>query len=181
MDDDLVDAARALAEAMLRDAIPRRWQHVQGVAGRAAELSAGLRSSDRSVLLASAWLHDVGNSPAVAMTGFHPLDGARFLSAEDFHPEVVQLVAFHSGAEVEADERHLLTELARFSEPPADLLRRLTAADMSTSPDGLPIDPRFRIREILVRYEPEHPVHRAVTRSGPDLIAVAEAVAAEVG
>ena len=52
---------------------------------------------------------------------------------------------------------------------------------MSTSPDGLPIDPRFRIREILVRYEPEHPVHRAVTRSGPDLIAVAEAVAAEVG
>ena len=180
MEDDLVDAARALAEDLLGQVLPRRWRHVQGVARQAREFSAGLTPADRSVLVASAWVHDIGYAPTLAATGFHPLDGARFLAGEEFDPHVVQLVAYHSAAEIEADERHLVSELVSFPQPPAELLRRLTAADMRTSPDGEPVDPRFRIREILVRYEPEHPVHRAVSRSGPNLIAITEAVAHDV-
>jgi len=174
---DMADMARSLAQKLLAQELPRRWHHVQGVARRAAELSADLTSSDRDLFFAAAWLHDIGYAPTLALTGFHPLDGARFLASEEFDPLVVQLVAHHSSAAVEADERHLLTDLAGFPEPPPELLRRLTAADMSTSPDGDPVDPRFRIREILARYEPEHPVHRAVLRSGPDLITTADEVA----
>lgn len=181
MTEDLVDISRTLAEQLLADELPRRWRHVQGVARRAAELADGLNPSEQSTLVAAAWLHDIGYTPVLALTGFHPLDGARFLTGEEFPPAVVQLVAYHSGADVEADERHLLSELATFPEPPRDLLRRLTAADMTTSPDGDPVNPRFRIKEILARYEPEHPVHRAVTRSGPDLIATAEDITAHLG
>lgn len=155
--DDLVDTARNLAEQLLAEELPRRWRHVTGVASRARELADGLTASEQSTLLAAAWLHDIGYSPAIARTGFHPLDGARCLAGEELPPAVVQLVAYHSGAEVEADERHLLSELAIFPEPPRHLLRRLTAADMTASPDGDPVNPRFRIKEILDRYEPEHP------------------------
>ena len=30
-------------------------------------------------MTAAAWLHDIGYAPAVDDTGFHPLDGARYL------------------------------------------------------------------------------------------------------
>lgn len=180
MPDDLVEAARSLAELTLAAVLPRRWRHVQGVARRAVELADGLNSSDRDTLLAAAWLHDIGYAPLIAVTGFHPLDGANYLTGEEFPPVVTQLVAYHSGAEVEADERHLLSALLTFPEPPIELLRRRTAADMTTSPDGELVNPRFRIKEILVRYEPDHPVHRAVTRSGPALVATAEDVTAQL-
>lgn len=172
--EDLVDIARGLAEELLAQRLPRRWRHVQGVARRASELASGLTTTDQSTLVAAAWLYDIGYAPEVALTGLHPLDGARFLAGEEFPPTLVQLVAYHSGAEVEADERHLLSDLLAFPEPPSDLLRRLTAADMTTSPDGDLVNPRFRIKEILARYEPEHPVHRAVLRSGPALIAICQ-------
>ena len=180
MESDQVAAARALAEELLADELPQRWRHVQGVARRAEDFADGLAAPDGQTLVAAAWLHDIGYAPRLALTGFHPLDGARFLVGEEFDPAVVRLVAYHSGAEVEADERYLLSQLTEFPEPSAELLRRLTAADMTTSPDGDPVDPRFRIREILARYEPEHPVHRAIARSGPDLVAVAEEVAAQL-
>jgi HD superfamily phosphodiesterase len=31
------------------------------------------------LLEAAAWLHDIGYSPEIAVSGFHPLDGARYL------------------------------------------------------------------------------------------------------
>jgi CO/xanthine dehydrogenase Mo-binding subunit len=43
MGDDLVDAARDLAEDLLAEALPRRWHHVQRVTRRAGEFSAGRR------------------------------------------------------------------------------------------------------------------------------------------
>jgi len=60
--------------------------------------------------------------------------------------------------------------------PRPDLLARLTAADLSTSPDGELMHTRERIAEILVRYPAGDPVHRAVSRSGPALVDTAEHV-----
>ena len=51
------------------------------------------------------WLHDVGYSPDVRVTGFHALDGAVYLRDLGLPPEVVSLVAYHTGAEFEAEER----------------------------------------------------------------------------
>ena len=88
----------------------QRWSHVQGV-GRLAEALAahGLVSAE---VLAAAWLHDVGYAPSVAQTGFHPLDGARLLQEQGISPGMVALVAHHTGAVLEAEERGLAEELA---------------------------------------------------------------------
>lgn len=63
----------------LANALPRRWSHVQSVAD-GAERIAGIADGDAELLVTAAVLHDVGYAPDVATTGFHPLDGARYLA-----------------------------------------------------------------------------------------------------
>lgn len=50
-------------------------QHTQGVANRAGEVAVTVPPADRCMLVAAAWLHDIGYSPLIRHTGFHPLDG----------------------------------------------------------------------------------------------------------
>jgi len=168
------EAAR-VAERLLTP-LRRRWRHVQGVAAVAALLATDLPTEDAETLVASAWLHDIGYSPELVDSGFHPLDGARWLADEGFDSAVVALVAHHTGAAIEAEERGLSTQWAALPMPRPDLLARLTAADLSTSPDGELMHTRERIAEILVRYPAGDPVHRAVSRSGPALVDTAEHV-----
>jgi hypothetical protein len=65
-----------LAWALLREPLPRRWAHVQGVAARARGLAPVL-GVDADLIEAAAWLHDIGYAPGLAATGLHQLDGAR--------------------------------------------------------------------------------------------------------
>lgn len=173
--DDLVTKAEALSATLVAP-LGRRWAHVQQVAVRARELVPAVPTEDRTVLIAAAWLHDVGYSAQIAKTGFHALDGARLLADEGWPPVVVQLVAHHTGAWSEAVERGLSAELGEFPRPPAELLDALTTADMTTGPDGVPLRAEERLVEILSRYGPESPVHRAVTRSAPELLAAVRRV-----
>jgi hypothetical protein len=170
--------ARVFAEGLVAP-LGRRWLHVQRVAATAEVLAEGLPEV-REQLVVAAWLHDVGYGREALVTGFHPLDGARYLAGLGVEPLIVSLVAHHTGARVEAEERGLGDELAKFAEPPAQLLDVLTAADILSGPDGSPVQPRERIGEILRRYPAGDPVHRAVTRSGPELIATAERVLARL-
>lgn len=90
--------ARDLARRLLEEPLPRRWAHTQGVAQQ-AETLAGVLGGDADLVAASAWLHDIGYSPALVATGFHPLDGARYLrSVEHTDERLCSLVAHHSGA-----------------------------------------------------------------------------------
>ncbi|WKU05620.1 hypothetical protein [Micromonospora sp. HUAS LYJ1] len=57
---DLVDTARDVARYLLERSLPRRWRHVQAVAAKAGRVSVAVPVEDRAVLVASAWLHDVG-------------------------------------------------------------------------------------------------------------------------
>lgn len=70
--------ARALVEDLLVE-LPDRVRHCAGVADRAAELAAAVPPEDRELLVTAAWLHDIGYAEAVVDTGFHPVDGARYL------------------------------------------------------------------------------------------------------
>jgi hypothetical protein len=70
--------AEGFARALLEQALPRRWAHVQGVAARARNLAPAL-GQDAGMLEAAAWLHDIGYLPELATTGLHGLDGARYL------------------------------------------------------------------------------------------------------
>lgn len=145
----------------------RRWQHVQAVAARADELSPAVREGDRDALLAAAWLHDIGYSPELGHTRFHPLDGARHLRAEQWPEVIVNLVAHHSGARFEAAERGLSDELAEFPFEDCPLLDALVAADLTTGPCGERLSYEQRMDEILSRYEPDDPVHRTWIRARP--------------
>src|ERR1700722_17242570 len=99
--------AAELARKLLEVPLPRRWAHVQGVAARARSV-ASILGDDADLLEAGAWLHDIGYSPGLLNTGFHPLDGARYLrDVERADSMLCRLVANHSCAILEADERGL--------------------------------------------------------------------------
>lgn len=175
MKPSLSDAARSLALRTLKD-LPERIDHTTGVADTMLTVSSRFDAEVGEQLVAAAWLHDVGYAARVAHTGFHPLDGARFAEESGYSPLIVSLVAFHSGAAVEAEERGLTLELQQFAEPDLQLLDLLTFSDMTTGPTGEPVTVEARLYEILERYPADDPVFRAITRSTVELIAAVNRV-----
>ena len=77
-----VAEARDLAYTLLH-ATGNRWLHVQAVAARAEELRGAVGPAEGELLVAAAWLHDIGYSPELSHEGFHPLDGARYSPPPD--------------------------------------------------------------------------------------------------
>jgi len=71
------------------------------VVARAQALRAIVAAVDREVLIAAAYLHDIGYARELVTTGFHPLDGARWLRGQGYE-RLACLVAHHSGARFEA-------------------------------------------------------------------------------
>nr|WP_205831278.1 HD domain-containing protein [Microbispora sp. CL1-1] len=166
-----------MARRLLEAPLPRRWAHTQGVALRAASL-APILGDEADRLIAAAYLHDVGYSPELVDTGFHPLDGARYLrDVAGADERLCRLVAHHSCAVNEATERHLIDVLtAEFPPERQDLADALTYCDMTTGPDGRHLDVTERLAEIHSRYGPEHLVSRSITASTPCILAAVQAV-----
>lgn len=165
--------ARSLARSHLADDLPRRWRHVQGVARRASQIAPAVAGSD-DTLVCAAWLHDVGYAPAMAVTGFHPLDGARFLAASGVAKRLADLVAYHSCAALEAELRGLAAELTEFGNEHGPVRDALWYCDITTSPDGEPVAAADRIAEIKQRYGPGHLVTQFITLATPDLLAAVD-------
>jgi HD domain len=165
--------ARELCRSLLAVELPRRWAHCQGVARQARAIGGALAGEWAATVEAAAWLHDIGYASAVAHCGFHPLDGARYLRDREFGDRPLwTLVAHHTCALVEAEERGLDETLsAEFPITDAHPLTvaALTYCDLTTGPDGQPVDVDERIAEILVRYPPEDVVHRSISRAAPAL------------
>jgi HD domain len=164
--------ARELARSLLEPELPVRWAHSRGVAGQAVALGRIL-PQQADLLEAAAWLHDIGYASPLAVTGFHPLDGARRLRDTRFgDPTLWTLVAHHTCAEIEAEARGLGDVLAaEFPLGDVDpfLVSALTYCDMTTGPDGTPLEVDERITEILSRYDPGDVVHRAIAQATPIL------------
>jgi putative nucleotidyltransferase with HDIG domain len=169
----MVSEAREMARSVLAEVLPRRWVHVQGVAGKAERLATSL-ALDGEVLVSAAWLHDIGYAPEVAETGFHPLDGARHLAGLGAPGRVVNLVARHSNAILEAELRGLGGLVAVFPDEGGALRDALWYCDLTTSPDGQPVSAPDRIAEIKERYGPGHIVTRFITDGAPELLAAIE-------
>ena len=174
MESDTPKWAEHVARDVLAEPLPRRWGHTQGVAEQARRVGLVL-GWDTDLIEASAWLHDIGYAPSLATTGFHPLDGARYLrDVEQADPVLCTLVAHHTGAVVEAAKRGLAEELLK--EFPVDdpdaltLITMVTYCDLTTGPAGQRLTPEDRFAEILTRYEPGTPVHEAVSQSAPGLL-----------
>lgn len=165
--------AYEVAEFKLADVLPRRWAHVQGVARRARELRP-MSGSDADLLEAAAVLHDVGYAPDIAHTGFHPLDGARFLQEINAPLRLVNLVAHHSYAALEAELRGLSEELSEYEDERGSIRDALWYCDMTITLDGEPIDARDRIAEIEHRYGHDHLVTHFITGAAPELLATVD-------
>jgi HD domain len=176
---EATERARTTAESLLAPQLPRRWRHVQAVAARAAELAETVPRGDRSLLVSAAWLHDIGYSPGLVDTGLHAFDGARWLIANKFGERLASLVAYHSCAVFEAEERNIADLLtSEFSPEDSAVTDALWCADMTTGPDGQRLDVADRLAEIRQRYGPEDVVTRFWERAEPTLLtAVARAEA----
>lgn len=160
--------AYQLARHLLAEPLPRRWAHTQGVAAKARAAATAV-GPDAALLEAAAWLHDIGYSPQLVVTGFHPLDGARHLrDVVGAEQRLCRLVANHSCAVIEARHRGLADQLT--TEFPADdsiVSEALTYCDMTTSPDGQPVDAATRLQEIISRYGDGHLVTMSMREAHP--------------
>jgi hypothetical protein len=168
---DQIERARDLARLLLAESIPRRWIHSQGV-GRKAESVAHLVGDDATALVCAAWLHDVGYAPDLVVTGMHQLDGARYLRDVAKADELVcRLVAHHSCAFIEGRNRGLSQQLLSEFPPVESLLPdAITYADMTTTPDGEPVEVEQRLAEILSRYGDGDLVAESIREASPLII-----------
>lgn len=158
-----------------------RFRHVAGVADAAVQARKAVPDGDSELLVAAAWLHDIGYAPSLRDTDFHPLDGARFLRRIGAPERLCRLVAHHTASPIEAAARglqgDLMSEFPPEVSPTADAL---TYADMTTGPDGRPLSAIERLLEILTRYPPDHVVHESISHARSDLMATVERVDARL-
>ncbi|WP_229073424.1 HD domain-containing protein [Actinoplanes sp. DH11] len=165
------EAARTLAETLL-GGMGDRWRHTAGVAARASDLALAL-GLDHDLLVAAAWLHDIGYAAPLVDTGFHPIDGARHLTAEGWPARVAGLVAYHSGARFVAEVRGLSAALAEFPDERSVVSDALTYADQTVGPRGDRVDPAARYAEMLHRHGPCSVNAQVDPVRGPHLRAIA--------
>lgn len=148
-----------------------RRTHSLAVGRKAESAAAGVVPALRSDLAAAAVLHDIGYGHVE--TGFHPLDGARFLARQGFSPVVCNLVVHHSGSTFEAEERGLgLSVYAQFAvdQDLGSAHAVLWWADLTTGPRGQDVEVDARLDEICDRYGPDDVITRFITRARPVLL-----------
>jgi hypothetical protein len=131
------------------------------VAEQARRVGGVLDEGERDVLVAAAYLHDLGYAPGLVVTGCHAIDGARHLR-ELGHERLAGLVAYHSAAWFEAELRGLTDELWEFADEASALTRLLTYCDMTTGPRGESFTLDERLAEVERRYGPDHLVTRSL-------------------
>jgi hypothetical protein len=164
----------AEAATMLSEVLPARSHRLAHslAVGRKAETIADMLEPERAgLLVAAAYLPDVGYAEVAAGTGMHQLDGARYLRELGCDDSLCRLVAHHTFARIEARNKDLGGVLeAEFPLPDgdlADLLDLVTFCDLTTSSDGAPVTVAARLAGIFERYAPEHVVSVTMREAEP--------------
>jgi hypothetical protein len=176
---DESDAARLAAQLLGR--LDARVAHSAGVARQARRVAYLLDHPWRSAVTDAAWLHDIGYGDAVAKTGFHGLDGARWLRDNGWASATCRLVAWHTSALSEGILRGLYQDLtAEFERPPPLAAAALTWADLTSSPCGEVWMLERRLADILERHPADSTVHRATVAALPALRSAAAEIEAKL-
>jgi hypothetical protein len=89
----LVAWASERAEVLISP-LGNRWLHVQGVVQSTFWVGHTLKEEDCLLLLAVAYLHDIGYVLSLRVTGFHPLDAALYVRSFGYE-RLVSLIAHH--------------------------------------------------------------------------------------
>jgi hypothetical protein len=154
--------------AALLSPLGDRWLHTQGVVGRARYVGKALNEEDRALLIAAAYLHDIGYAPSLSRTGFHPLDGAYYLLSHS-QRRLASLVAHHSEAQFEAELRGLSADITSIPREQTGVAEALTYCDMTTGPRGEHVSFTERLADIFQRYGETHIVNQAIHQAIPSL------------
>jgi len=93
-------------------------------------------------------------SPALVHSGFHSLDGARYLLRQGWPVRICALVAHHSGAGFLAADAQIVRELATFEQEDSSVTDALAYADQTVGPTGERLTLMERFDESLHRYGP---------------------------
>jgi hypothetical protein len=167
---DLVAWAAGEAKRRLSP-LGARWAHTRGTAAQARALATLVPEADRDVLVAAAFMHDIGYDPELVATRFHPLDGAGWLRAEG-HERLACLVAHHSGARFEARLLGLAHALDEFPEEHSATADTLSYCDLTTDPSGRTVAPHERLTETRGRHGPDSVVTRGIDAAEESLAAI---------
>ena len=156
------------SERLLSAELPKKWAHTQEVARHAKRVAPGIRPGDQDLLIAAAYLHDIGYAEPLVATGFHPLDGAVYLRSLGLD-ELACLVAHHTGAHIQAAHRGLADQLAEFRRPTGPVADALTYCDVTSGPTGQPMQPGDRFEEIVDRHGEDSIVAKSRTQARPEM------------
>ena len=163
----LTDWAAEQSQRLLRNEPAGRRLHSRAVGLKAARLACHLET-DGDVLVAAAYLHDIGYSRELRRTEFHPLDGALYLR-DSGHNRVACLVAHHSSSEYAADLLGLTRQLRPFPHENSFLMDALTYCDMTTDLNGLEVSLDQRLLSVTARYGGDHLTAQALDKAEPSL------------
>lgn len=163
----LTDWAAKQSQRLLRNEPAGRRLHTRAVGLKAARLARHLEK-DGDVLVAAAYLHDIGYSCELRRTEFHPLDGA-FHVRDAGHYRVACLIAHHSSSEYAADLLGLTKKLRHFPHESSFLMDALTYCDMTTDLYGREVNLDQRLMSVTARYGGGHLIAQALDKAEPDL------------
>lgn len=168
--------AYLLTVRLLHD-LPARLAHSLLAGQQAQRVRGTVPRADRDVLVSAALLHDIGYSPALVQSGFHPLDGANYLLLAGAQHRLAALVAHHSESRLIAAAGGHLAELSRFRREEGPVMDALVHADMTAGPTGEPMNVPDRLADIVARHAHEDPDLLAARLARvPFLLAAAERV-----
>ncbi|CAN5671897.1 HDIG domain-containing protein [soil metagenome] len=177
-DEPVVAWAADEAERLLAT-LGNRWMHTRAVADTALWLAGMDETVDGPVLVAAAYLHDIGYAPLLHDTGHHAYDGARYLAAQG-HWRLSSLVANHSGAAHEAALVGLVAHLDAFPPEISGTADALTYCDVLTGAAGERVTLRERFADVRRRYGDSHVVTLEMERAYGELERAVDAVEARV-
>ena len=175
----MVAIAADLTQHIL-DSDPDRLAHSKAAARRAEFLTLTVEPECAALLVAAAWLHDIGYAPRLRDTGFHPIDGARHLQIIGWPPAICNLVAHHSGARFVASILHLDRQLEAYPFSQDAMSDALTVADQTIGPKGQAMTLDERMSDMLKRHGPDSPNALAHPQREPYIRAAAMRVAARL-
>jgi hypothetical protein len=175
----MVAIAADLTQHIL-DSDPDRLAHSKAAARRAKFLTLTVEPECAALLVAAAWLHDIGYAPRLRDTGFHPIDGARHLQTIGWPPAICNLVAHHSGARFVASILHLDRQLEAYPFSQDAVSDALTVADQTIGPKGQAMTLDERMSDMLKRHGPNSPNALAHPQREPYIRAAAMRVAARL-
>lgn len=149
-------------------ASPARVKHVLEIAKRVRESAArvsmrGMHSKiDLDLAECAALLHDIGYWPPIAHTGFHPIDGARFLEQEG-EQEIPRIIVGHSCSPEEGE----LRGFPGICSDPGLIAKLITYWDVQVQQGGAVVSYDERLQDILARYGTESIVGQANLKAKP--------------